>query len=126
MKSNGALAGFLFGSYAKGTVGPMSDIDIAVIFPLETDFKCQDIAVNNIRYKIEKEFKIKHADVINIAKSESSLLRYNILIAESQLLFSDNSQLVSYFTMKALHDFEDTRRIRKMRAIVLEKFFVTN
>lgn len=128
MKSHNVVAGFLFGSYARGGVGPMSDIDVAVIFSLESDIKFQEDKVEKIRYEIQKEFKTNNVDVININKVESPLLRYNILIAEGEKLFSDSSQLVAYFIMKALRNYEDTRRIRKMRSVALEKFFtpITN
>jgi len=123
MKDNNVVAGFLFGSYARGTEGTMSDVDVAVLFPIEMDYKSQEARISDIRCGLERKFGMNKADVINIAKPESPLLRYNILIDEGKLLFSEDQKLVSYFTMKALRDFEDTRKLRKMRDIVLDKAF---
>lgn len=125
MKDNDVVAGFLFGSYARGEVGPMSDVDVAVIFSSKLDFSEQENKIEKIRHSLEKYFGADKADVVNVAKARSPLLRYNILIAEGKRLFSEDPQLLAYFTMKALRDFEDTNTLRQRKAEVVNRFFAT-
>ena len=63
LRANGAVVGYLFGSYARGTAGTLSDIDIGVAFPKKMSSLDQEDRVENVRGSSEKIYGRDRVDV---------------------------------------------------------------
>lgn len=123
MRAFGAVIGYLFGSYARGTAGPLSDVDIAVAFPHEMPLMLQEDNVENIRNDLEKIFDRDKIDVVNIEVVKNPLLRYIVALGEGVTLFVDDVNLKNKIAMRALRDFEDTKYLRRTQSESLKKLF---
>lgn len=123
MRAFGAVIGYLFGSYARGTAGPLSDVDIAVAFPHEMSLVLQEDNVENIRNDLEKIFDRDKVDVVNIEVMKNPLLRYIAALGEGVTLFADDVNLKNKIAIRALRDFEDTKYLRRTQSESLKKLF---
>lgn len=123
MRSVGAVVGYLFGSYARGTANPLSDIDVAVAFPYEIPDESQENRVEVIRNSLEKIFDRDKVDVINVAVMKNPLLLYVATLGEGVVLFADDISMKNSIAMRALRDFEDTEHLRKIQSESVEKLF---
>jgi predicted nucleotidyltransferase len=124
LRANGAVIGYLFGSYARGTAGVLSDVDVAVAFPDNLPKETQDNRIEDIRSGLEKMFGIDKADVVNIAEIKNPLLRYVIMLDEGAPLFVDDFSLKNRFARYALQEYEDTRHLRMIQSQALSGLFV--
>lgn len=123
---HGVILGYLFGSYARGTTGPLSDIDVAVVFPREIDKEEENRKIDEIKYEIEKIFNIKRADVINLRKNTNIALGYKIVF-EGKVLVVNDSNLKFSLESKYMRDFEDTKYLRSVQfKILMNKIYVAN
>lgn len=124
MRDNGVAAGYVFGSYARGTAGPISDIDVGVAFKktikAEED---QSLKIESIRSGLEKIFGRDRADVVNLGTAKNPLIRYAIVIGEGEELFADDRARRTEIVLKALRDYEDTKRLRLIKARAVTGLF---
>ena len=124
MQSRGAIVGYLFGSYARGTAGPLSDIDVGVAFPETIPKNTQDTLIEEIRTGLERKFGGRDkADVLNVPELKNPLLRYIVTLGEGQILFSDDQSLHNRLANYALREYEDTRSLRSIQSKALEHLF---
>lgn len=123
MRSFGAVVGYLFGSYARGTAGSLSDFDIAVAFPYEMKLKSQENNVENIRNNLERIFGADKVDALNVGVLKNPLLLYLIVLGEGTTLFADDDSVKNKIAMRALRDFEDTKHLRQIQSASLKKLF---
>lgn len=121
IRSCAGVIGYLFGSNARGTVTPMSDIDIAVAFPATMSPEEQENAVENIRGKLEQVFGIDNVDVISVALIKSPLLLHLATLSEGIVLFSDDDSLKNTISIRALHSYEDTKPLRRTQYEALKR-----
>lgn len=123
LRAKGAVIGYIFGSYARGKAGPLSDIDIAVVFPSNINKEIQGNLVEDIRGGLEKIFGRDKADVVNITEIKNPLLRYIIMLEEGIPLFVDDIFLKNKLVMQARRDYEDTRHLRTLQSQSLSGLF---
>ena len=124
MRSRGAVVGYLFGSYARGTAGPLSDIDVGVAFPRAMPRDVQESRVEEIRNGLERKFGGRDkADVINVSVSKNPLLRYIITLGEGLVLFTDDESLRNGLADYARRDYEDTKPLRAIQRQALTGLF---
>lgn len=123
MRSGGAVVGYLFGSYVRGTANLRSDIDVAVAFPYEMAIDLQENRVEDIRNDLEKIFGADKVDVLNVRTVKNPLLLYTAVLGEGIVLFVDDIPLKNSIAMRALRDFEDTKHLRKIQSESVEKLF---
>ncbi|KKR46843.1 MAG: polymerase beta domain protein region protein [Parcubacteria group bacterium GW2011_GWA1_40_21] len=123
MRSCGAVVGYLFGSYARGTANLRSDIDVAVVFPYEMAVESQENRVEDIRNNLEKIFGADKVDVINAGTIKNPLLLYLATLGEGVVLFADNVSIKNSVAARALRDFEDTEYLRHIQSASLKKLF---
>ena len=123
MRSSGAMVGYLFGSYARGTANSRSDIDVAVAFPREMPIEPQENRVEDIRNNLEKIFGADKVDVLNVGAVKNPLLFYTATLGEGTILFADDISLKNSIAMRALRDFEDTEHLRKIQSESVKKLF---
>lgn len=123
-RGHGAVAGYLFGSYARKTAGSLSDLDTAVIFPVTMNIDVQDEKIEYMRSELEKIYGRDKVDIENISKIKNPLLRYMIILGEGVILFVDDLSLHNLYARKALRDFEDTQHLRNIQAEAVNHLFV--
>lgn len=109
----GVSLAYLFGSYAKGTAGFMSDIDVAVVFPYDEKFI--EEKEKKIKNEIVDLLKIEKVDLINLSKNKNVLLGYEILFTGQPLIVKDK-ELEFKLKYKYMHEYED------MKYLFLEQF----
>ncbi|MCX6716523.1 MAG: nucleotidyltransferase domain-containing protein [Candidatus Taylorbacteria bacterium] len=124
MREAGAVVGYLFGSYARGTAGALSDLDVAVAFPMIISENEQENRIENIRGNLEKIYGKDKVDVINVPRLKNPLLRYIITLGEGKVLFSDDRSLLNRLAHFALTDYEDTKPLRAIQGEALKKLFI--
>jgi len=127
MKSHGAVVGYLFGSYARGTAGPLSDIDVGVAFPQTVSKDAQASLIEDIRDGLEKRFGGRDkADVLNVPEIKSPLLRYIVTLGEGQVLFASDQSICNRLAQHALREYEDTKPLRAIQSRALSHLFSNN
>jgi predicted nucleotidyltransferase len=123
LRGNGAVVGYLFGSYARGTAGPLSDIDIGVAFPKTIAIEIQEEKIESIRISLELMFGRDKADVANVPVLRNPLLRYAITLGEGEVLFADDVAFKDRLAALALREYEDTKSLRSIQYQALANLF---
>lgn len=101
---------YLFGSQAHGMAGPLSDIDIAVLYTPEVD---PDQAESKLFAALSQSLHTDNIDLINIATA-SPLLAHRAVL-RGQLLFNQSAHDTAMLKTKILHAYEDTRHLRGIK-----------
>lgn len=111
---------YLYGSQARGTPGPLSDVDIAVLFRAELSGQerlRQLLAVMGEFMDIFQREDVFVADL----NDATPLLRFEVY-REGRLLYCQDDAIRVKFLMEALRDYEDTRPLRALqRAYLLQR-----
>ncbi len=123
LRANGAVVGYLFGSYARGTAGLLSDIDIGVAFPKVFRIIEQENKVENIRARLEDIFGRDKVDIENVPMIRNPLLRYIITLGEGEILFCDDLSVKNYLANLARREYEDTVYLRNIQRQALSGLF---
>lgn len=107
------VVAYLFGSQAEGTAGPLSDVDIAVLFdravPQDDHF---DLHLSLIGALIS----LFHRDDVDVADLDraSPLLKQRVRLRGRVLYCADEKQRIA-FEVRAIGEYEDTRPLRELR-----------
>ncbi len=118
LEKHGVALGYIFGSHARDTAGPLSDIDVAVAFPYSLSRDGQDEKIASLRNEIQKIFKTDYVDVINLNINNNPALRYSIIFEGKALLVADPN-LKTFLEIKAVKDYEDTRHLRDVQSKII-------
>lgn len=104
-----ALA-YVFGSFVRGKLGPLSDLDFGILF--SKDIKPKDYPHKEALFglEIEKIISVK-ADIINLAKPISPLLRHNAVFS-GRSIFTTDKKIRFSIENAARKEFEDTKILR--------------
>ena len=124
LRKNGAVVGYLFGSYSRDTAGALSDLDVGIVFPKSTVETIQEEKIEKIRSELERVFGRDKVDIVNVSTLQNPLLRYIIVLSEGQTLFNDNTGLHNEISALALREYEDTRALRAIQRSALTNLFV--
>jgi len=107
----GLIAAYLFGSYAKGTPGPLSDIDIAY-FLSENSYKEKGEEIDTNLYSSLSAYL--HTDEISfICLNEAHLSVKYAVISKGKVLFCSDDPKRVEFEEKTLDMYLDTQCIRQ-------------
>lgn len=107
----GLIAAYLFGSYAKGTPGPLSDIDIAYLLN-ESMYKEKAEELGASLY-LSVSSCLQTDEISFICLNEAPLsARYAVISTGKVLFSSDDSQRVE-FEERTLKMYIDTQHIRQ-------------
>lgn len=104
---------YLFGSHARHTAGPLSDIDIAVLYEPQLD---EDKAESVLFAALSQALHTDNIDIINIATA-SPLLAHRAVLRGKPLLDHAPHDMAMLKT-KILHAYEDTRHLRDIKQAV--------
>jgi|SRR3989344_2004620 len=112
MARHGAVLGYLFGSAARGTMGPHSDIDVAVLFrddiPINTHSKLELM----ISIELRQALNLYHVNVFNIT-SVDPFLKHKIILAEGESIYVADQRLKTGLVCLTLHEYEDAVGFRE-------------
>lgn len=109
------VAVYLYGSFAKGTIHPRSDIDIGIIFEGKVDFhRLGQIYSDLCDLKLPAEPEVRD---INLTQSPVFLLN----VIQGQLLFTSNEQKKNKFEVVVLRQYYDTQRLRDIKYHYMQK-----
>ena len=109
-KDGSVLFVYIFGSYGRGTVGPLSDVDIAVFL----DERLDDFWPKRLEL-IEKTTRTLRTDEVDLIVLNEAplLLRYQV-IKTGRLLFSNDEERRIDFEAKTIDFYLDTEPLRKL------------
>lgn len=120
LEKHGVVLGYLFGSAARGERGPLSDVDVAVVFddhvPKEEYFD-REIALSS---KLESALGEKQVDVVNLKKARSPLLKLNV-IAEGEPIFVRDNALRFRTEREIVREYEDARFLHDIAASIMKE-----
>lgn len=120
MEKHGVIVGYLFGSAVRGTIGPHSDIDVAVLFDSSMSRETQDEEVENIRSEIRSAYHKEQVDVINLNQETNPVLLHGAVLDGQAILVKDAS-LRARLSCRVLHEYEDTRYLRETSYRILRE-----
>lgn len=115
LKRRGIYMAYLFGSHARGTAGPLSDIDIAVLTKDGVSFDRIEVDLFN---DLTRALKTDTIDLVNIATA-SPLLAHRAVLTGIPLL-RHNRHREAVLTTRILHRYEDHRHFFAVK----EKAFI--
>lgn len=117
------MAAYLFGSQTHGITGPLSDVDIGLIFRHRLTKKQDMKLLTIIHYELALLLKTSFIDLINLA-DVPVLLRYRAIF-KGQLLFSKDRRVVNQFIFRTVQEFEDFRPHLETQAQLIVKKIAT-
>jgi len=121
MEKHGVVVGYLFGSAARGKMGPHSDIDIAVLFdgkkiPEEKQFD-EKLTISG---EVADACNVKDADVINLNQVTNPVIRYEAVLEGEPILIKDASAKAR-LVRHVLREYEDTKHLRETSYRILRE-----
>lgn len=125
-KHNVALA-YVFGSVARGVEGPLSDIDIAVLFSGNVPDELQSEQEFSLAGTVGRALKRDRIDIVNLGRIQSPVLKHRAVFFGYPIFAVDN-QFRIRFEKQVLEAYEDTKHLRHiayttMKQQVKEKTF---
>lgn len=119
-ETHGVVLGYLFGSQAQGTAGPLSDLDIAVLLSPEVPRERWPEVQIKLICDLMSVFHHNDVDVI-ILNRAPALLAYEAA-RYGKVIYQDASQPHLDFLVLAISRYADTRRLRDIfTAYLLER-----
>jgi predicted nucleotidyltransferase len=119
-KRHGVAVAYLFGSVVRDNSGPLSDVDVAVLFQnSEPDTRARIKRENTLSSELEGAVK-RDVDLVDLEEVTSPLLR-NRAIRRGELLYCMDHKRRQELELRALHDYEDTRYLREVQNRAMEK-----
>lgn len=105
---------YLFGSHAHGTVTPLSDVDIAVLYSPDCDREKTENAL------FSELSQLLHSDNINLINLDEAtpLLAHRAVLLGKPLISAD-PHTTALFQTKILHTYEDTRHLRELKSAIV-------
>lgn len=110
LRKNKVVVAYLFGSHAHRTAGPLSDIDLAVIFRLKSKFK-HDRYLNAALRELQQLLATDQIDLIDLSEVNSPLLKHRAVFF-GQCLFCDDELLRFATEHRIMQEYEDTCYLR--------------
>ena len=106
----------LFGSHARGTVHPRSDIDVAIKIK-----RGASVSKLDLLFRLGGMFGDKEIDLVVLADDTDPLLLYEIFM-NGQALYEERKGIFMEEKLRAWKLYLDTERLRKMQRDHLRKF----
>lgn len=100
----------LFGSLAKGQVGPLSDVDIAVLLKHGIDKKDMDVLENELYTVLSASLGTDELDLVILNKAPL-YMRYGVLRDKKILICNDVQALADFFFI-TVNDYLDIKPLR--------------
>jgi len=111
---------YLFGSYGTENQLPDSDLDIAVLFDVETAKKVDFWLLLSAAEKVAKEMQVTKVDLINI-RCVNTVFKKEIIMSDRRI-YCANQYAADEFEMLTLSYYQQLNEERKK---ILQSFFKT-
>lgn len=118
MSRHGVVVGYLFGSVARGTAGPHSDIDLMVLFDGKFSSEERFDEKMKIMDEVGDLFKIDAVDVISVADATDPLIKY-VALSSGELVLERDKKARVFVEKRIVRDYEDTRELRRIGRMVM-------
>lgn len=119
-KDNGVILAYVFGSYARGKITPLSDFDVAILFSKNVNLKDYFDRELKIAGEIGRVIKIDQIDVINLATVRSPLLKHEAVFEGKPVFVNDKD--VRFITEKIIRqEYDDTEYLRETSYRILNR-----
>jgi len=118
MRCHGVVLGYVFGSYARSKMTPLSDVDVAVVFGEEVPDKEQFDQGIKIAGDVRRLLEIDRVDVINLNTAISPLLKHRAVIRGYRVLEFDQSTRIE-LEKSVLQEYEDTEYLREVQRRIM-------
>ena len=106
---------YLFGSQAKKTAGPLSDVDIAFIFNEEISPEEYFDKELQLAHALRARLQVGRVDLVNLAQTQDPLLRYRAVL-DGQLIYAIDEKERFALEDRAMKEYEDTKYLRQVQA----------
>jgi len=110
---------YLFGSVAKGRSGPLSDVDVAVYFHLNSDVRSRFDRRLELMSKLSRALRRDDVEVVSLHDAPLDLA-FEIL-AYGKLIFSKVDAIKTAFIFETLRKYHDAAPRRKFKWDVLRE-----
>jgi len=115
---------YLYGSQARGDAGPLSDVDVAVLFESDVSGSERFNQVLRLMGELGSLFGRDDVNVVDLATA-SPLLRHRIYY-QGRLLYRADAATQVRFETETLRDYVDTKPLRRIkRRYVMQRFGVS-
>lgn len=119
-QQHGVILAYLYGSQARGDAGPLSDVDIAVLFAREMDKNEQFKHILELHGDLQTVFQ--RDDVYVMDLSEGTPVLNNNIRKQGRVLYCSDERARVEFVTHAFHRFVDTEPFRReQNKYLLEK-----
>ena len=118
-KKNLVILAYLFGSAARGRIGPLSDIDIAVLFSEKVKKENYFDRRLKLASEIDKALKLYKTEVACLNEA-SPLLKHQAVFYGAPIFISD-LELKRNFELRVLQEYEDTKYLMDVMFKSMEK-----
>ncbi len=112
-------AAFIFGSQARGTSSPGSDLDIAI---LPKPGAPQD-HLRALQYTNDLMNLLHRQDVDVVMLDRAPPLLLHRVARDGEVIFATSNTVVAEFVIHAVQQFEDTRPLRELQAKQASRIF---
>lgn len=116
------LLAYLYGSQARGEAGPLSDVDIAVLFARDLSKQVRFQHVLELMHELGLILKRDDVQVVDLQQA-SPLLRHRVYYHGLVLYCPDDAVRIQFETT-ALRDYVDTAPLRRLQEKYLYEHFV--
>lgn len=115
--------GYLFGSYATGDTGPLSDLDIAVYLDYQLPEAEQEEIVGQIRADIERQLSMPDKIDLVLLNQELPPALLRSIVYDGQLIYNQDDTSRAYFESDVICRWLDWKphHDRLMQDILMQK-----
>jgi uncharacterized protein len=103
---------YLFGSFARKTQGPRSDLDIAVLFDAGIPLPDHQALEADIASVLAQKLALPRIDIINLSKIKNPVLKKTIVTTGIPILVKDILAR-QHLEVHVRHEYEDTKYLRR-------------
>lgn len=120
LKENNIVLAYIFGSFTQDKTGPLSDLDIAILFSKEVSENEYFNRELKLSSRMGSLFKINRVDVINLKTVNSPLLKHNAVF-EGKIIFGENSKNRFELEKRIMQEYEDTKHLRSIQNKIMNE-----